>query len=683
MTHEVGAAGRPADDADEYRLVAERFVDPLFHVSGGIVSWIGPAIETTLGWTAEEFASMSFVDLCHPDDVADVLRLFDRVAAGGPARGVVRMRSRPGDYLWILLSLGPAPDREGLGAIVGSIREIDQRVRAEDQLRLIADHASNVVYTAGSDGLVTWVSPNVTRVLGWTQGDLVGRVIEDLLDPADREGVHQSLEALYSGEPWPAPVSGALVRLRRKDGTYLWSEAMAETSVGVDGRPNGVVGGFLDVHELVMARDGVRESEGRLRNALDSMLDAHAVLKPVRDNTGEIVNFSFDEVNSTACEYLEAVRSDILGTLITDRMPGNESSALMRLYARAMETGEPLVVEDFFYPAFELTGSDRHFEVRAVRFDESLSLIWRDVTLQRETAAALAASEEQYRLLAENSSDVVLRESGGRITWVSPSLTPMLGWAPAEWVGTSTTDWVHPDDVSGVDERRRIIEFGTSLVHRFRVRDSGGTDHWVEAHASPYIDQEGNLDGAVASFRTIDDEVAAAAELDRRARYDDLTGLLNRQEILDQMAAASGHLRRTGSESAVLFCDVDRFKDLNDHHGHALGDAVLQEIARRIDDSVRSGDLTARIGGDEFLVLLDGVHGLDDALAIAEKIRAEVARAVDIDGEVMSTSLSIGVGLAREGESVDQLVARADEAMFRAKACGRNRVITIDPTVTE
>ncbi len=663
---------------EEFRLVVERFVDPLFHAFDGVVTWIGPSIEATLGWDPVAFASTALPDLCHPDDVAHLEDLLARVAAGNPGRGVVRLRSGEGEYLWVLLSLGAGFEADGRTHMVGSIREVNLRIHAEHQLEQIASHAPNVLYTAGPDRRATWVSSNAQRVLGWAAEELLGTSMDDLVHEADRFTLAHRLDLLYSGVVDVEPLDGALVRVRCKDGDYRWMEATASVLESKDGEPGGVVGGLVDVDELVVARNRIREDAERLRSILDTMLDAHALLLPERDPSGTIVDFRFGDVNDAACEYLRRSRGQLVGTLLTQLMPGNRSHGLVAMYASTMETGRPLVIEDFVYPDFEVTQSDRHFEVRAVRVNEALSLVWRDVTDHQETVAALTASEEAYRLLAENSSDVVLRSRDGVVGWVSPSLTAMLGWHPAEWTGRNYADFVYPDDRAKWKAERALAEVGTTLVHRYRIRARDGMYHWIEAHASPYLDAADAQDGVVVSFRTVDDEVATHRELDRRARHDELTGLLNRQEILEQFSAATEAVRRTGSHTAVLFCDIDHFKTVNDTYGHLVGDAVLREVAARVNGCVRSRDLVARVGGDELLVVLVGVHGLADATLIAEKIRRAVETGIVVGDATVSTTVSVGVSLARSGESIGDLFFGADEAMFRAKALGRNQVFAFD-----
>jgi diguanylate cyclase (GGDEF)-like protein/PAS domain S-box-containing protein len=306
------------------------------------------------------------------------------------------------------------------------------------------------------------------------------------------------------------------------------------------------------------------------------------------------------------------------------------------------------------------------------------------VTERRAVQQILKESEERYRLIAENSSDVIVScADDGKVTWVSPSLTLTLGWAPEEWVGQYFMDFVHPDDLGGLlAERRRMKDAELQLVKgpwvaRFRIRARDGRFHWIETHARDSVDEADHAVGTAASFRVVDTEVRVEGELERRARFDDLTGLLKRDEALERLDSAAGHLRRTGGELAVVFCDIDLFKGVNDTYGHAAGDELLRCIAQRISDCIRSNDTVARMGGDEFLVILDGVHTLEEAEMLAEKMRSAAAEPVSTPSGEVSATLSLGVTLAMPGEDADTVIARADQAMYAAKQSGSNKVITL------
>jgi diguanylate cyclase (GGDEF)-like protein/PAS domain S-box-containing protein len=303
-----------------------------------------------------------------------------------------------------------------------------------------------------------------------------------------------------------------------------------------------------------------------------------------------------------------------------------------------------------------------------------------DITEQRRLRAEVDESEQRYRLLAENSTDVVVRAKDGIITFVSPSLLSTLLWWPEEWVGRPSSQFVHPDDADQQATDYADPAHGVAGTARRRLLDAGGSYHWVETHYQPFIDSAGQPDGYIAAFRIIDDVVEVELELERRARYDDLTGLLNRAEIIDRLNAILIHPRRVGREIAVAFCDIDDFHQINETYGHAGGDEALRCLAERFASVVRDDDLVARFGGDEILVVLPGVHGLDQAIGVADKLRRQALAPIPADEQAISVSLSIGVTLAHRDESADSLIARADDAMFAAKAGGKDRVVAIpDP----
>ncbi len=210
------------------------------------------------------------------------------------------------------------------------------------------------------------------------------------------------------------------------------------------------------------------------------------------------------------------------------------------------------------------------------------------------------------------------------------------------------------------------------------MRAKDGAYHWVEVHANKVPVTSGGQRGIVASLRTIDEVVAYEAELQRRATFDDLTGALKREEAMRLLTSMASYWRDPGRESAVLFCDLDTFKQINDTYGHVSGDDVLRTVVERIRGAVRASDVVARMGGDEFLVVLDGIHGMAEALQIAEQIRLAVGAPIVVADTTVTATLSIGVILRKPGEHPDVLISRADTAMYAAKGAGRNQVVAVE-----
>lgn len=477
--------------------------------------------------------------------------------------------------------------------------------------------------------------------------------------------------------PWQGECRNFRLRVLQHTGGYRWVSVNARGLVDPLGRVIGIVGSWRDIQAEVEAEQGRAQERARLLATFEAQLDPHVVLRACRDASGAIVDFVFSEANQAACRFNLMKHDQLLGRSVLELLPAHRASGLLEMYCRVVETGEPLMLDGFAYP-HELLGEVRRFDIRAVPLGDELSFTWRDVTDRHEAEERLAASEELYRLLASNSTDVVLRVRDDITTWTSPSVTEMFGWRPEDWLGHHPAEFLHPDDIEGYRACSAAIERGERVIHRCRLRSRDGGWHWIQVHAGPYLDQRNQPDGQVASIRIIDEQVAAEQKLARQARTDELTGLLNRREVLAQIDRLAGPEHRSGQCTALLFCDLDRFKDVNDRYGHATGDALLTAVAERIRACLRREDLAARVGGDELLVVLRNVQGLENALAVAEKIRTTVMLPMATAAGEVRISLSIGVTLASPGEGSDTLIARADAAMYEAKKDGRNRVIPIE-----
>ena len=433
---------------------------------------------------------------------------------------------------------------------------------------------------------------------------------------------------------------------------------------------------WRDVTDRVAAAESARLDRERLQATLDSLLDPHVDLRAVRDGDGRIIDFIYEGANAAACAYNGVARDELLGRCLLEFLPGQAADGLLAIYAEVVDTGRPAVMDDFRYP-LEVGGQEMWFDMRVNRVGEGLSVTWRDVTGRHEAMTALADSEARYRILAENASDIVAHLRGTTIVWVSPAVTRLLGWDPSEVIGLDATDIVHPEETQALRDRMEVIQPADLTRLRQRLRARNGAFHWFEVQGSPLIGSDGVPDGRVAAFRIVDDEVAAQTALELRARQDALTGLVNRQEMFERVGALFRRSSRTGREIAMVFCDVDDLKRVNDTFGHAAGDELLRMVATRMSSSVRGGDVVARIGGDEMLVVLDGVHDLEQAAELANKLRAVVAEPALIGEQWHRVTMSVGVTLAAPGEDVDAVVARADAAMYAAKQGGRDRVVAV------
>ena len=286
----------------------------------------------------------------------------------------------------------------------------------------------------------------------------------------------------------------------------------------------------------------------------------------------------------------------------------------------------------------------------------------------------LQASEAAFRLAFEAApvgmSVFDMRDEPGRFLRVNDAMCRMLGYSRDELLATSIAAITHPehrdDDLAAL--QRAMDGKQQSYRTEKRYLRSDGEPVWVSLHTSVVRDDDGAALYAITQFEDIGDRRKAHLELARRARVDPLTGLLNRSSLLERVDAAIATAARTGRPGALLFCDLDGFKPVNDTHGHAVGDGLLAVIARRLESQVRGGDTAARFGGDEFVIVANALD--DDELDDLERrLRNAVARPVDINGTMISVTMTIGhVSIDPLGtHSPASLLESADAAMYRLK----------------
>lgn len=261
-------------------------------------------------------------------------------------------------------------------------------------------------------------------------------------------------------------------------------------------------------------------------------------------------------------------------------------------------------------------------------------------------------------------------QRAGAILDASDSFLQLLGLEREEVVGRGLAEFVHPDDTTVVD--RHLTELlDPSQRPQIRVIRPGWGVVWVALAGTAVADQ--GL--AVIALDDITAFRRAEQALAYRASHDPLTGLPNRAVLMSHLGRVLARLRRKPGTVAVLFIDLDGFKNLNDTFGHRLGDTVLKEVARRISLAVRRDDVVTRMGGDEFVVVCDSLESMSESAVIAERIRAALAEPIEAQSRMHQMSASVGVAQTSTGGTAEEdLLRRADLAMYLAKERGRDRV---------
>jgi diguanylate cyclase (GGDEF)-like protein/PAS domain S-box-containing protein len=445
-----------------------------------------------------------------------------------------------------------------------------------------------------------------------------------------------------------------------------------------------------DLEHLLSERNWMNE---KLRHQAESLQEAQriAALGGWELDVATRKLHSSDELNSMLGLAPERIRED-LASLMRLVHP----SDLRRVAAAIEQTlarGSPLDIEHRIRLP---DGSQRSVRQRAEmrtrgNGDRVLVGTMQDITEQH-------ASQGSLRLLNDcisriNDAIMItearnLDEPGPRILFVNEAFEQMSGYSAQEVTGKSPRMLQGPKtDRAQLARIRRALERRESIKAELLNYGRDGREFWVECNVSPVADQNGEISYFVAVQRDITERKRTEAEIERLAFYDSLTSLPNRRLLMDRLQHALEGARRKGTVGALIFLDVDNFKTLNDTLGHDKGDALLQQIARRLEGCVRRYNTVARLGGDEFVIMLEDLGNAAEQAArhariVIDKILEAFRPNFDLDGDQYHCTPSMGVALfdSEQAES-DDLFKRADLAMYQAKAAGRNTACFFDPAM--
>ena len=304
-----------------------------------------------------------------------------------------------------------------------------------------------------------------------------------------------------------------------------------------------------------------------------------------------------------------------------------------------------------------------------------------DISERKRMEEELFDEKERARLTLQSIGDaVVCSDAQGRVTYLNPVAERLTGWQAFDAASHSVDEVVSrrgpaTADVLASPLRAAIRETAVvDVVRGVVVHRRTGQRFQVEETASPITDRHGNVTGVVAVLRDVTESAAMAERMAHLAQYDALTDLPNRVLLQDRAQLAIAQARRDGKSLAVMYLDLDGFKEVNDKLGHDVGDLLLVQFAQRLKTAVRASDTVCRQGGDEFVVLLPGLDNADAACCVARKILLACDEPFDVAGQVLHIGLSGGIALyPQHGDTFVTLARQADSTMYAAKRGGRAR----------
>ena len=649
-----------------------------------------------LGFAVDEIGPgyHEFVTRVHPDDLAGVLAAAQACHDGQASSYAVdlRMRCKDGSWKWIL-SRGRVVGRDEHGKplrMIGTHTDISQRKRSEAALRVLnqklRDETSRLqttlasisqgIFVVDADGRVGTFNPRVCELLDLTPAYLASRpTLSEITQFQLRRGDFGPDACLVDANARPYVVAGGHEVV---PGHYLRETLTGRTLESSTHLlpAGGMVRTFADVTDYVQAEAA--------RQRLDKLLDATQAIARVGGWEVDLVN---DRVFWTAGIYriLDTSEQHFRPTTTASTrqfLPPESQQRILQTYADAA-----LQLKSHDLELELITATGRRIWVHSVgtatweqgRLIKRTSVL-QDITERKQAQAALRENEERWKLALESTGDGVwdwhIQEGK---EFFSRRLLEMYGFEEHELDAApeALDQRTHPGDRTRMEQDRQAHCDGLTptYVNEHRVRCKDGTWKWVLTRGMVIgRDALGQPLRMIGTHTDITERKQSEALIWHQAHFDALTGLPNRRMLRDWLEQEIEKTRRAGLQLAILFIDLDHFKEVNDTLGHGSGDLLLVEAARRIRHCVRACDTVARMGGDEFTVVLTELTDASSLELIAQALLREMEAVFQLGTEQVFVSASIGITVfPRDATEVEDLFKHADQALYVAKGAGRKR----------
>ncbi|MDN3920161.1 sensor domain-containing diguanylate cyclase [Roseateles violae] len=545
-----------------------------------------------------------------------------------------------------------------------SLRALAAEIHRTQALLHVAADGIHIVDRAGR---LVGMSDSFAEMLGATRESLLGRHISSWDVNQNESRINAWLAKLKDGDRQRVEVQH-----RRDDGRIL--DVELQISVAKIDQELFIYGSARDISERKRLLASIEESSARIRDLYDQApCGYHSI-----DARGVFVH-----VNATMLSWLGCTAEEVIGrTRLIDFLDeegrATYASEFPRLVADGRLDGVEFVLKPRHGAARRVRASVTALRDADGRFLMSRS-VTQDVTGQYEARQQIAGLMREQTAMLDNDIVGMAKLHGRRVVWKNRALARIFGYAAEELEG-ETARILYPDDETFERVGREayaLLAAGEHYRTHLQLLHKDGRRLWIDLCGVQLTNE--------VSLWTMAD-ITAVKEAQTRAEYiafhDGLTGLPNRLLLADRLRQAVALAARTGTRVAVCYLDLDGFKQVNDRHGHDAGDALLAEVGRRLQQSLRRDDTAARVGGDEFVLLLTMLEpGQDEWRRVLERLIAHVQAPIMLaDGIGARVGASIGVAIVPEdGDEPSALLAKADHAMLRAKRAGKRRVELATP----
>jgi diguanylate cyclase (GGDEF)-like protein/PAS domain S-box-containing protein len=665
----------PAESLENWESFADQIQDFAIYMldaAGYVKSWHVGA-QRLFGYTAEEIVGSHISVGYTSEDVAAGLpqQMLNMAAQQGSCRQDGSRVRKDGTTFCAAVTITALRDKSGkLQGFAKLTHDISKYKAIEvAYLALFDDSHEAVLFTRSSDGAILRVNKAACDLFGYAEPDLLGKQRDELVDRAEAT----------SGEVWTerddeASRESEPILVRKGGGRF---EARVSSKLFVDETGQQVC--CTTIQDIAMqkrAEEALRASEEKYRTLFDNMTEGFVLGEPILDASGNPVDIRYLVVNEAFYVQIGVSGRSIVGLRMREFFPHVEQAWIDRFAAVAL-TGQPT--------HFELFNVDtqRHYDVRAFRPSPNrFANLFRDITEQKRAQEALRQSEEKFRATFEHAPLGIAEVSlDGRVVEANPKLAAMLGYTNEELKQLRIEELTHPSEIEQSLANRRKLFDGENdffvMEKRYVRKDRSLV--WVNVTASlTSIDNVPQYMVVavedITARKRVEEDLKQAMEVSyHQANHDMLTGLANRARFHERLKEALDYASRDQHHVAVHLLDLDRFKAINDTHGHHVGDLLLREVAERIKSHVRVTDLAARLGGDEFVVIQTHLVEPEAAGIMAEKLLGELGRPYVLENHEIESGASIGIAVfPNDADDPEKLIKHADLALYEAKNRGRS-----------
>jgi diguanylate cyclase (GGDEF)-like protein/PAS domain S-box-containing protein len=670
---EVGAARSAEQAAHRFALLVGAMQDAVFVLDrrGTYVEVLDTA-PVLLLHSADRLLGRGVRDFFAPELAMRFLDAIARALDGACAVSLEYTLAIDGRERWFGATVSPM-DRE---RVLFVARDVTAQKAAEHALRE-SEARHRALFERSS--AVQWVVDPATRTIvdanqaavrfyGHPLAELRGKPLREINVLPET-----SLRALAAGVDAD---EGGVVPQRLASGEVRMVE-FHPTRVELNGRTY-LHSVLHDVTDRIRVETALRESESRLSLIYDSATDLMFLMAVERAPDGTIAGFRCESVNAAYLELTGLAAEELVGRRLHEMVPPGELARVHGRFAEVATSGDVrrheeefplatslLVVETTLTPVHDVDGVCTHVLGSA-----------RDVSARRHAEAALRESEARFRGVLETVRAVALTlDEVGRVTFANDALLELTGWTREEVVGAPWFERFVPNGPAMRHLLAAMLAGDESVAHyENEILTRDGERRLIAWDNTLLRDADGRASGTASIGRDVTAQRALEQRLAALSEHDELTGLLNRRGFRRMAEHELRVGRRVGRRGAVLYLDMDGFKQINDAHGHAEGDLALQAVAEVLRTSIRDGDLAARLGGDEFVVYATGAATAHEGDALAARLREQLAcvnEAAGAAGRGYALRFSVGVALVEDADDLDAVLTRADAALYAGKLARR------------